>query len=108
MGVDTEVCCWIPERARVGGFLTFTVLKNPGGILLYLFLPPAEFWVKGGWMGELKSALRVKNIPDNIEFLKNKMNLRCFCFHFRSNKSHFTKKTENYKFVNFAYKKIIP
>lgn len=31
MGVDTEACCWIPEKTKVGGFLTCTVLKNPGG-----------------------------------------------------------------------------
>lgn len=44
---DTKACCWVPERTGIGGFLTLRVLRNPGGILLYLFPPPAEFWVKG-------------------------------------------------------------
>lgn len=43
---DTETCCWVPERTGTGGFLTLSVLRDPRGILLYLFLSPAQFWVK--------------------------------------------------------------
>lgn len=45
--IGTGACGWVPERTGTGGFLTLCVLRTPGGILFYLFLPPAEFWVKG-------------------------------------------------------------
>jgi hypothetical protein len=44
--IDIGACCWVPKRTRFGGLLTLCDLRNPAGLLVFLFLPPAESRVK--------------------------------------------------------------